>query len=105
QHMGYPSDLSGSERPAFQGSCSISSKQDQSTSGQTGYVLGHFNDVVPGHSGGPVWGWWDGEPWPRVVGVQSAEASVPAMNTSGDNEFGGGPALISLVSYARNTYP
>jgi V8-like Glu-specific endopeptidase len=105
QHMGYPSDLSGAERPAFQNSCTISSAEDESTSGQTGYVLGHFNDVVPGHSGGPVWGWWDGEPWPRVVGVQSAEAKTPAMNTSGDNEFGGGPALASLISYARSNYP
>ncbi|MCC6862942.1 MAG: hypothetical protein IT158_30485 [Bryobacterales bacterium] len=105
QHMGYPSDLSGAQRPAFQGSCAISTVEDESTSGQTGYVLGHFNDVVPGHSGGPIWGWWDGEPWPRVVGVQSAEASTPAMNTSGDNEFGGGPALSSLISYARTNYP
>jgi V8-like Glu-specific endopeptidase len=105
QHMGYPSDLSGAERPAFQGQCVISTVQDESTAGQTGYVLGHFNDVVGGHSGGPVWGWWDNEPWPRVVGSQSAEANVPANNTSGDNEFGGGPALSSLISWARSHYP
>jgi V8-like Glu-specific endopeptidase len=105
QHMGYPVDLSGAQRPAFQGSCVISSVGSKSASGQTGYVLGHFNDVVPGHSGGPVWGWWSGEPWPRVVGTQSAEASTPAMNTSGDNEFGGGPALSSLISWARSNYP
>jgi hypothetical protein len=39
-----------------------------------------------------------------VVGTQSAEASAPAMNTSGDNEFGGGPALSSLISWARSNY-
>jgi V8-like Glu-specific endopeptidase len=105
QHMGYPVDLSGTERPAFQGECVVSSAGSQSTSGQTGLVLGHFNDIVPGHSGGPAWGWWDGEPWPRVVGVQSAEAATPAQNTSGDNEFGGGPALSSLISWARSNYP
>ena len=105
QHMGYPVDLSGTERPAFQGNCVVSSVGSQSTSGQTGFVLGHFNDIVPGHSGGPVWGWWDGEPWPRVVGVQSAEANTPAQNTSGDNEYGGGPALSSLISWARSNYP
>ena len=104
QHMGYPVDLSGAERPAFQGSCIVSSVGSQSTSGQTGFVLGHFNDIVPGHSGGPVWGWWDGEPWPRIVGVQSAEASTPANNTSGDNEYGGGPALSSLITWARSNY-
>jgi hypothetical protein len=40
-----------------------------------------------------------------VVGTQSAEASVPANNTSGDNEFGGGSALSSLISWARSNYP
>jgi V8-like Glu-specific endopeptidase len=105
QHMGYPGDLTGTERPAFQGSCAIATVGSQSTAGQTGFVLGHFNDAVGGHSGGPVWGWWDSEPWPRVVGTQSAEANVPANNTSGDNEFGGGPALSSLVAWARSNFP
>jgi V8-like Glu-specific endopeptidase len=104
QHLGYPSDLSGGERPAFHGNASISSVEARSTSGQDGYVLGHFNDIVSGHSGGPVWGWWDGEPWPRVVGSQSTEARTPSMDTSGDNEFGGGPALSSLISWARSNY-
>jgi V8-like Glu-specific endopeptidase len=105
QHMGYPGDLSGTERPAFQGTCVISTVGTESTSGQTGYVLGHFNDAVGGHSGGPVWGWWGDEPWPRVVGTQSAEASVPSNSTSGDNEFGGGPALSSLITWARSNFP
>jgi V8-like Glu-specific endopeptidase len=105
QHMGYPGDLSGAERPAFQGSCVISTVGNESAAGQTGFVLGHFNDIVGGHSGGPVWGWWANEPWPRVVGTQSAEASRPANNTSGDNEFGGGPALSSLISWARSNFP
>lgn len=105
QHMGYPGDLTSTQRPAYEGSCSISSVSPESTSGQEGFVLGHFNDVTGGHSGGPVWGWWDGESWPRVVGVQSAESNNPAFNTSGDNEFGGGPGLSALISWARNNYP
>ncbi len=105
QHMGYPGDLTSTQRPAFLGSCTISSTSSQSLSGQTGNVLGHFNDITGGHSGGPVWGWWSGEAWPRVVGVQSAEASIPAFNTSGDNEFGGGQALSSLISWGRSNYP
>jgi hypothetical protein len=36
--------------------------------------------------------------------VQSAEASTPANNTSGDNEYGGGPALSSLITWARSNY-
>jgi V8-like Glu-specific endopeptidase len=104
QHMGYPLDLSFCERPSFQGGCKIASVGLQSLLGQTGYVLGHFNDTFLGHSGGPVWGWF-GESFPRVVGVYSAEAPVPAMNTLGDNEFGGGPALSSLISYQLTQVP
>jgi hypothetical protein len=52
-----------------------------------------------------TWPGWADEPWPRVVGVQSAEASVPGKTTSGDNEFGGGAALSALISYARSNYP
>jgi hypothetical protein len=39
------------------------------------------------------------------MGVQSAQASTPGSNTSGDNEFGGGSALSALISYARSNYP
>ena len=105
QHMGYPSDLSGGERPSFQGDCIVSSVENKTTSGQTGYVLGHFNDVVGGHSGGPVWGWWENEEWPRIIGTHSTSPRIPGNNTSGDNEFGGGPALSSLISWARSNYP
>jgi hypothetical protein len=92
----------------FQNNAIISSVQSQSTAGQDGYVLGHFNDIVAGHSGGPAWGWWGEESWPRVVGVQSTQPfNCPPKPTdiSGDNEFGGGPALSSLISWARSNYP
>lgn len=105
QHVGYPGDLASTLRPSFQGSCVISSAASQSLNGQTGLVLGHFNDTTGGHSGGPLWGWWANESWPRVVGVCSAEAAVPQMNTTGDNEFGGGEALSALIAWARSNYP
>jgi len=105
QHLGYPSDLSGAERPAFQGGAIISSVEDETAAGQTGFVLGHFNDIVRGHSGGPVWGWWGEEPWPRVVGTQSTEQTPSDDTTRGDNEFGGGPALTALVHWARANRP
>ncbi|MBL4828127.1 MAG: hypothetical protein JKY66_10545 [Spongiibacteraceae bacterium] len=105
QQMGYPGDLSGTERPAFFGSGAITSVQTYSESGQTGYVMGNFVDTFGGHSGGPYWGWWEGEAWPRLVGVHSTGAATPGTDTSGDNEAGGGPALYSLLSYARTNYP
>jgi V8-like Glu-specific endopeptidase len=109
QYVGYPGERSSGERPSFQGDGVISSVQDESFSGQTGYVLGHFNDFTPGQSGGSVWGWWGSEPWPRVVGVGSTIGSTavqtPTGSTIGDNEFGGGPALSALISWARSNYP
>ena len=44
--------------------------------GNDALVLGHFNEFTPGQSGGAVWGWWDGEPWPRVIGVGSTVGST-----------------------------
>jgi adenylate kinase len=109
QYIGYPGELSSGERPAFQGNGVISTVQNESLSGQTGYVLGHFNEFTPGQSGGAVWGWWDGEPWPRVVGVGSTIGDTTvkstSVGTSGDNEYGGGPALSALISWARANYP
>jgi hypothetical protein len=49
----------------------------------------------------------DYEPWPGVVGAHSTSSFVcpPApSDTSGDNEFGGGPALSNLISWARSNY-
>lgn len=109
QYTGYPGELAGGLRPAFQGDCVISSAQGQNLSGHDALVLGHFNEFTPGQSGGAVWGWWDGESWPRVVGVGSTIGSTavqqPTGSTIGDNEYGGGPALSTLISWARDNFP
>jgi V8-like Glu-specific endopeptidase len=109
QYTGYPGELASGERPAFQGDGVISTAEEKSLSGQTGYVLGHFNEFTPGQSGGAVWGWWGDEPWPRVVGVGSTigstEVKQPTGSTTGDNEYGGGPALSSLIAWARDNFP
>ena len=109
QYIGYPGELSSGERPAFQGDAVVSSEQDFNLSGNTGYVLGHFNEFTPGQSGGSAWGWWGEEPWPRVVGVGSTIGSTavqqPTGSTIGDNEYGGGPALSSIISWARSNRP
>jgi V8-like Glu-specific endopeptidase len=109
QFIGYAGERSSGERPAFQCNGVVSSVQNESLSGQTGYVMGHFNEFTPGQSGGAVWGWWGNEPWPRVVGVGSTIGSTavetPTGSTTGDNEYGGGPALSALISWARSNYP
>ncbi|KAL3675989.1 hypothetical protein R1sor_025937 [Riccia sorocarpa] len=106
QQIGYPADISSAEAPAFSGNGSITSVSTYSTKGQTGYVLGNFVDTFAGHSGGPYWGWWKNEPWPRVVGTCSSESFDPSkLDATGDNNAGGGPGLSSLISYAREHYP
>jgi hypothetical protein len=72
-------------------------------SGQTGYVLENFIDTSPGHSGGPYWGWWGEETFPSVIGVDSTSPDLVHEPSRG-NEAGGGPALKSLVAYAREKY-
>ena len=104
QVIGYPASLTGTQRPTFSGGGSIWNTASFSTSGREGLVMGTFIDITPGNSGGPVWGWWGDEPWPRVVGVVSAESSNPGFSTSGDNEAGGGEALSALISYGRDNY-
>ena len=113
QYVGYAGELAGGERPAYQGSAVVSSKQDFTMSaggGQiNGSVLGHFNDFTPGQSGGPAWGFFGSETAPRVIGVGSTIGSTavqqPTGSTNGDNELGGGPALGALVSWARTNRP
>ena len=105
QTMGYPDDLAGAEAPAFQNKASIIHDHPETYQGQAGLRLDHLMDVTPGHSGGTVWGWFDQEPWPRVVALHSAEANCPITSDTQFNTAGGGPALSSLIAYARSAYP
>jgi V8-like Glu-specific endopeptidase len=109
QYIGYPGEIDSGERPAFQGGGAISSVSNESLSGQTGFVMGHFNEFTPGQSGGSTWGWWGDEPCPRVVGVGSTIGSTavqtPPGSPSNDNEYGGGPALSALIAWARSNFP
>lgn len=107
--IGYPGDLTGTERPAYQGNVVITSKQDFTFKGHTGSVLGHFSDITAGMFGGPLWGTWAGEAGPAVVGVCSTREgppiAVPNGSTNSDNEFGGGQGLVDLINQVRADAP
>jgi V8-like Glu-specific endopeptidase len=107
QNIGYPGPLTSAERPVISSGGAITSVQSEFSwsTGKTGYVLGTYIDSEKGHSGGPVWGWWAGETYPRVVGDMSTIPNTPGPTTKGDNEAGGGPALSALIGWARNQYP
>ena len=110
QSIGYPADLQRGERPAFEGNGAVRTISEHSNSGRTGYVMGHCKDFTPGQSGGPAWGFWNGESWPTVVGVGSTIGDTVVKQSStattrNDNEFGGGPALSVLIDWSRKNHP
>ncbi len=94
-HIGYPGDTSGGSRPTLQNDISING-----TSGPdpTDEELLQQADVWPGQSGGPFFGWWNGENWPSVVGVQSAQNPQTNLAGAGDD-------LVNLVIQARTECP
>jgi hypothetical protein len=95
-HIGYPGDISGGTRPTFQNGFSITGTQ--SGSDPTDEDALHQADVWPGQSGGPIFGWWSGEPWPRVTAVQSAQN--PQTNLAGT-----GNDIPYMVIQALNDFP
>jgi V8-like Glu-specific endopeptidase len=101
-HIGYPGDLGGGTRPTFHGSGVIDSTISESTGGRSSFRMMHQNDYWFGQSGGPAFGWWDSEPWPRVVGIYSA---VNWGGTGGPNANGGGNPLSELINHARTVEP
>jgi V8-like Glu-specific endopeptidase len=101
-HVGYPQDLSGGTRPAFIGWQDFLSESTASLGGRSSFRIRHEIDVIPGQSGGPYFGVWDGEPWPRVVGIQSG---INLGGAGGDNTCGGGNPLSDLINFARTDMP
>lgn len=101
-HIGYPNDLAGGQRPTFIGYEKFDSTFSGTTSGRTSFGIRHQIDVIPGQSGGPYFGWWADEPWPRVVSIQSAHQWG---GPTGPNTCGGGDPLSELVNFARNAEP
>jgi V8-like Glu-specific endopeptidase len=101
-HVGYPGDLANGARPAFVGYQAMDSTFTRTIGGRDSFGIRHRIDVIPGQSGGPYFGWWAGEPWPRVVATQSAHQWGGA---SGPNTAGGGNPLPELINFARNNSP
>jgi V8-like Glu-specific endopeptidase len=94
-HIGYPGDVSGGTRPTFQGNFGLNGDDAQPATNQAMY---HLADVWPGQSGGPFFGWWDSEPWPRVVADQS-------WQNASTNGASGGSRMVDLVIRARSDFP
>jgi V8-like Glu-specific endopeptidase len=100
-HVGYPSD-SGGDRPVYHGPGVMDSTVTESAGGRDSFRIMHRNDIIRGQSGGPFFGWWDGEVGPHVIASQSAENWD---TTPGPNAAGGGNPLPELVRHALTVEP
>ncbi len=92
---GYKGEPGVGVRPRYQEGIVLDGCDDQEDCHQ---VLYHAGDVHPGQSGGPVFGWWEGEEFPRVVAVQS-------WGWPGRAGASGGDRLVDLVIRARRDHP
>ncbi|MGW4203210.1 trypsin-like serine peptidase [Streptomyces sp. NPDC004726] len=101
-HVGYPFDIGAGVRPVFHGDGVMDSTISENTSGRNSFRIMHRNDTADGQSGGPYFGWWPGENWPRVVADQSSENWGGA---GGPNAAGGGNAFPALINHARAVEP
>lgn len=90
-HMGYPADLNSGQRPTWQGNFKMNGTDASAQS-----IL-HQADVFPGQSGGPMFGFWEGDVGPRAVAVQS-------WQTSSNNGASGSRAMRDLVAKARTEF-
>lgn len=94
-HIGYPGDLTASNRPTFQGSIPLDGAWWQFDANE---AMSHRGDVWPGQSGGPFFGWWSGESYPSAVAVQSSQ-------NASENNASGGQTMVNLIIQARNEHP
>ncbi len=94
-HIGYPDDLTSMQRPIYVNGFTMDGADDQDDAHEEIY---HKGDVWPGQSGGPMFGFWSGDPWPSAVAVQS-------WQNSETNGASGGASLVDLVIRARSDFP
>ena len=90
-HMGYPTDINSGQRPTWQGGFRVDGTDAAAQS-----IL-HQADVFPGQSGGPVFGFWNGDVGPRAIAVQS-------WQNSSNNGASGSMDMRDLVVRARTEF-
>jgi len=106
--IGYPDAIMGGRRPSFQGSISSFDTDGDSNGGLEIETRG---DLTAGNSGGPMFGWWNGDP--RLIGVVSGEEEdwSPGVfprqwgDTERGNVIAGGSGFTNLMAWGRTNWP
>jgi hypothetical protein len=103
--VGYPGDVAGGEQPSWQNGISF---HDDDEDGDALELETDNGDATPGDSGGPFFGWWDGESGPSVVGVASAQEEewpFPWFTGPEDNNVAGaGSPMVNLIAWAQQNW-
>jgi hypothetical protein len=94
-HLGYRGTHALATRPSYQSGIAL---RGHDVHEDTHQVMYHRADTTPGQSGGPIFGWWEGESFPSVVAVQSWRGA----DISGAS---GGDRLVELVARTRDENP
>jgi hypothetical protein len=100
--LGYPSAVASGQKPSFQGSIPVIDDDGDSNGG---LEIESHADMTPGNSGGPLFGWWNGDP--RLIGVvsgQEEEYSFP-FSTEKVNVVAGGSGFTNLMAWGRTNWP
>ena len=100
--LGYPSAVAAGQKPSYQTSISVIDDDGDSNGG---LEIESEADVTPGNSGGPFFGWWNGDP--RLIGVISGEEEEYSFPFSIDkvNVAAGGSGFTNLMAWGRTHWP
>jgi V8-like Glu-specific endopeptidase len=105
--LGYPGAVGSGQRPSYQNG--VSTFDDDSDS-NGGLELETKADMTPGNSGGPMFGWWSGDP--RLVGVVSGQEEdwSPGVwpwewaDVEMGNVVAGGSGFTNLMAWGRTNW-
>ncbi len=94
--LGYEEDFAAATLPTFQLGISL----EEIDGGNAKAMSTRDGDFMHAHSGGPVFGWWDGGPYVIGVACAGAEDNDGLMNI-----VSGGVAMVRLIKSAREQTP
>jgi len=106
--LGYPGGVAMGQRPSYQNGVSVFDDDSDSNGGRELETKG---DITPGNSGGPMFGWWSGDP--RLVGVVSGQEEdwSPGFwpwewgEVEKGNVVAGGSGFTSMMAWGRTNWP
>lgn len=102
---GYPYDIANANSPSRQFGIAV---LDEDSDSQNSAELEHHGDTASGDSGGPFFGFWDGDPIPYAVGTTSGHETIggPSWTGGEDNNIeAGGALMVQVILAARQNWP